>query len=103
MSPPSSALYDSWGHSLPSIDPSKVFWVFLQNPNGLNLSGATYSLQHVLRLSHDYGVASLCLPETNLNWDLPHLKSTFSLYYEIHGGIQHILSPSHRKNFYHGP
>lgn len=79
MSPPSSALYDSWGHSLPTIDPSKVFRVFLQNTNGLNLSGATYLLQHDLRLSHDYGVASLCLPETNLNWDLPHLKSTFSL------------------------
>jgi hypothetical protein len=48
------------------------------DPKGLRLSGATLSLQHDLRLSHDCGVAALCLPETNTNWDLPLLKSTFS-------------------------
>ncbi len=71
-------LYDSWGHSLPIIDPSKVFCLFLQNPNGLRLSGATYALQHDLRLSQEYGVAALCLQETNVNWNLPHQRDMFS-------------------------
>lgn len=78
FSPPSSTLYDSWGRSIPVIDPSKVFRLFLQNPNGLRLSGATYALQHDLRLCNDYGAAAICLPETNVNWDMPTLRSTFS-------------------------
>jgi hypothetical protein len=78
VSPPSPTLYDSWGHSLPTIDLSKVFRVFLQNLNGLRLSGATLALQHDLQLSCDYGTAALCMPETNTNWDLPHLCSSFS-------------------------
>ena len=78
FAPSKATLYDSWGHSLPIIDPSKVFRVFLQNPNGLRLSGSTYSLQHDLRLCHDYGAATLCFPETNLNWDLPELRAQFS-------------------------
>jgi hypothetical protein len=52
--------------------------VFLQNPNGLHLSGATLALQHDLQLSCDYGVAALCMPETNTDWELPHLRSSFS-------------------------
>jgi hypothetical protein len=31
-------LHNSWGHSLDTIDPSKVFQIFLQNPNGLSLT-----------------------------------------------------------------
>ena len=78
FAPLESTLYDSWGHSLPIIDPSKVFRVFLQNPNGLRLSGANYVLQHDLWHSQEYGVAALCLPETNVNWNLPHQRDMFS-------------------------
>ena len=35
FAPPDTMLYDSWGHSLPIIDSTKVFRVFLQNPNSL--------------------------------------------------------------------
>jgi hypothetical protein len=55
-----------------------VFRVFLQNPNGLRLSGANYVVQHDLRHSQEYGVAALCLPETNVNWNLPHQREMFS-------------------------
>jgi hypothetical protein len=78
VTPPLSTLYDSWGHSLPTIDPSKIIRVFLQNPNGLRLSSTPYALQHDLRLCNEYGAAALCLPETNTNWDLSKTKALFS-------------------------
>jgi len=78
VSPLKDITCDLWGHSLPTINPSQVFHVFLQNPKGLRLGGTPYALQHDLRLCHDYGVAALSLPETNSNWDLPLIRSQFS-------------------------
>jgi hypothetical protein len=38
ISLPTYDLFDSWGHSLESIDPNHTFRVFLQNPNGLAIT-----------------------------------------------------------------
>jgi hypothetical protein len=62
-------LHDSWGHSMEVIDPSSTFRIFLQNPNGLNISHANYSLQHDLDTCRKYGAAVIALPETNTNWE----------------------------------
>ncbi len=61
-------LHDSWGHSMETIDSSSTFRVFLQNPNGLNISHANYSLLHDLDTCQKYGAAVIALPETNTNW-----------------------------------
>jgi len=66
------------GIPFPAIDHSKVFRVFLQNPNGLHMSGTPYALQHDLKLCSQYGAAVLSLPETNTNWDLPETKALSS-------------------------
>jgi hypothetical protein len=65
-------------HSLPIIDSTKVFQVFLQNPNGLRLSGSTLTLQQDLRACSEYGAAAICLPEANLNWNIPSTRDLFS-------------------------
>jgi hypothetical protein len=58
-------LHDAWGHSLTSIDTSSTFRLFLQNPNGLNLSRSNYSLLKDLDTCQQYGAAVISLPETN--------------------------------------
>jgi hypothetical protein len=63
---PPTRLSHSWGHTLEEIDTSKVFRVFLQNPNGLSLSTTNVSLQQDL-----YGASILSFPETNTNRDNP--------------------------------
>jgi exonuclease III len=78
FAPLDAMLYDSWGHSLPIIDSTKVFRVFLQNPNGLRLSGSTLPLQQDLRTCSEYGAAAICLPEANLNWNIPSTRDLFS-------------------------
>jgi hypothetical protein len=50
-------LQDSWGHSLDAIDPSKVFRIFLQNPNGLSLTSNHLVLQQEFLQFKDYGAA----------------------------------------------
>jgi hypothetical protein len=62
-------LHDSWGHSMEIIDPSSTFRIFLQNPNGLNISHTNYSLQHDLDTCRKYGAAVIALPETDTNWE----------------------------------
>jgi hypothetical protein len=62
-------LHNSWGHSMEVIDPSPTFRIFLQNPNGLNISHTNYSLQHDLDTCRKYGAAVIALPETNTNWE----------------------------------
>jgi hypothetical protein len=74
---PSYDLIESWGHSLPVIDPSKVFRVFLQNPNGLSLKYKNFPLQNDFYISHDYRAPILSLPETNVNWNLTYQSSIF--------------------------
>jgi hypothetical protein len=66
---PSYELHDSWGHTLDTIDPSTIFQIFLQNPNGLSLSTTNYPLLQDFQTCRDYGAAVICLPETNMNWD----------------------------------
>jgi hypothetical protein len=62
-------LHDVWGHSLKSIDTSSTFRLFLQNPNGLNLSRSNYSLLKDFDTCQQYGAAVISLPETNSNWE----------------------------------
>lgn len=69
---PTYDLIESWGHSLPVINPSQVFRVFLQSPNGLSLKYKNFPLQNDFYISRDYGAAILSLPETNVNWNLPY-------------------------------
>jgi hypothetical protein len=66
---PSYDLFDSWGHSLETIEVSQTFRVFLQNPNGLSISKNNHLLLQDLQQCHDYGAAVLCMHETNTNWD----------------------------------
>jgi hypothetical protein len=66
---PDVDLHDTWGHSLTCIDPSSTFRLFLQNPNGLNLSHSNYSLLQDLDTCNKYGAAVISLPETNSNWE----------------------------------
>jgi hypothetical protein len=77
----------SWGHSLPSINTATVFCVFLQNPNGLSLKYNNLQLQQDFQQSNDYGVAALCLPKTNVNWNIPDQRHLYtnppSSYLEI--------------------
>ena len=61
-------LHGSRGHSLISIDTSTTFRLFLQNPNGLTLYDANYSLLYDMDTCRKYGAAALCLPETKTNW-----------------------------------
>jgi len=70
--PPQFKLQQAWGHSLPIIDPKCTFKILLQNPNCLNLYYHNYSLQYEFKTCCDYGSAVLCLPETNVNWNLSH-------------------------------
>lgn len=69
-SPPSPMLqiFMMHGHSLPSIDTSTTFRVFLQNLNGINLDLNNYSLLHDLQTCASYGAAVILLPETNVHW-----------------------------------
>jgi hypothetical protein len=64
---PTPDLLETWGHSLPIIDPSQIFWLLLQNPNGLYLTYNYLYFQHDLDVCKDFGSAVMCLPETNVN------------------------------------
>jgi len=75
---PSQHLSVSWGHSVEVIDTSTTFRVLLQNPNGLSVLHQPLSLLHNLCTSCDLGTSVLYLPETNTNWDLPHLRDKFA-------------------------
>ncbi len=54
------------------MDNISTFRLFLQNPNGLCLTTKPHSLQNDLIQCRNYGASVLCLPETNINWDIPH-------------------------------
>jgi hypothetical protein len=97
---PQYDIIDSCGHSLPIIDPSKIFKVFLQNPNGLSLRHHNLPLKHDFHLCQDYGTAVLCLPETKVNWNLPHqgqiltslLHSTWqNTSYSVYKGLEEFV------------
>jgi hypothetical protein len=75
---PNYNLLDSWGHSLPIIDCSKVFCILLQNPNGISLTYNAISLRQDLQTCKDYGAAVISLPETNVNWNRPDQYATFT-------------------------
>jgi hypothetical protein len=77
---PSYELNSSWGHSLPTINPSETFRLFLQNPNGLSLHSSNYSLQYDLNLCKDYGAALLCLPEVKVNWNAPNRNALLNIF-----------------------
>jgi hypothetical protein len=74
---PKYDLLDSWGHSLPVIDCSTVFHIFLQNPNGISLNYNAISLRQDLHNCKDHGPVVICLPETNVNWNRPDQYTTF--------------------------
>lgn len=91
---PAYKLQEAWGHSLPVIDPSQIFRVFLQNPNGLNLYHNNLPLQHDFKLCSDYGSGVICFPETNINWNIPDKGHTFN---SIHRRTwQHSVSVTSR-------
>lgn len=60
-------LFDSWGHTLDTIDASSTFRVFLQNPNGLSIHKNNHLLLQDLQHCFDYGAGALCLLEMNTN------------------------------------
>jgi hypothetical protein len=60
--------HDTWGHSLESIDTSKILRVVLQNPNGLKPYQGNSDLSYSLRICESIGAGILSLPETNVNW-----------------------------------
>jgi hypothetical protein len=64
---PTYDLFDSWGHTLDTIDASSTFRIFLQNPNGLSIHKNNHLLCQDLQKCFDYGARVLCLPETNTN------------------------------------
>lgn len=66
---------DTWGHSLISIDTSKVFWILLQNPNCLKLTTKN-STQQDFQTCKKYGTAAIMLPETNTNWSRQYQRET---------------------------
>jgi hypothetical protein len=68
VSLPSYDLFDSWGHTLESVDANSTFRVFLQNPNGLNIHRHNHLLIQDLQTCYGYGAGVLCFPETNTNW-----------------------------------
>jgi len=51
---PMHELQDSWGHTLPVVDTSLTFKVFLQNPNGLTLYHQNLPLQHNFKVCQSY-------------------------------------------------
>lgn len=65
---PTYDLFDSWGHTMESVDTNSTFRVFLQNPNGLSIHKNNLLLLQDFQSCYDYGVGALCLPETNTNW-----------------------------------
>jgi hypothetical protein len=75
---PRYELNDSWGHSLPIVDNIATLRLFLQNPNGLCLTTKPHSLQHDLIQCRNYGASILCLPESNVNWDISHQHTIFN-------------------------
>jgi len=84
VSIPTYDLFDSWGHSLESIDANHTFRLFLQNPNGLSIHQNNHFLVHDLQQCYNYGAAVLCLPETNTNWDQSSQLTTLrSLFHKI--------------------
>ncbi len=84
VSIPTYDLFDSWGHSLESIDANHTFRLFLQNPNGLSIHQNNHFLVHDLQQCYNYGAAVLCLPETKTNWDQSSQLTTLrSLFHKI--------------------
>lgn len=84
VSLPSYDLFDSWGHSLETIDANTTFRLFLQNPNGLSIHRNNHFLLHDFQTCFNYGASVLCLRETNTNWDQPsQLPSLRSLFHKI--------------------
>jgi hypothetical protein len=74
---PNYKLTSSWGHSLSTINANSTFRVFLQNPNGLPFDSKYHSLHHDFLQCRNYGAAVECLPEANVNWDLPEQRQSF--------------------------
>ncbi len=68
---------DMWGHSLLEIEVSTTFQVFFQNPNGLNLFTNNLPLLHDFKTCQEYGAGVICLPETNVNWNLTDQPTIF--------------------------
>ncbi len=75
---PSYDLFNSKGHYLLVIDPSTTFWLLLQIPNGLILTKNNLTLQQDLQACHDYGTATLSVPATNVNRNLPEQQAYFT-------------------------
>jgi len=66
---PTYDLFDSWGHSLETIDANSTFRIFLQKPNGLSVYRNNHLLVQDLQTCYNYGAGALCFPETNTNWN----------------------------------
>ena len=91
---PTYDLFDSWGHSLESIDPNNTFRVFLQNPNGFNITKNNHLLLHDLQTCYNYGAGVLCFPETRTNWNREGQVATLhQLFKKIWRST--VLQPSH--------
>jgi len=71
-------MLEAWGHALQPIDTSSVFHLFLQNPNGIKLRRGFHIPLQDLHTCREYGIAAICLPETNVNWALSHQKARLS-------------------------
>jgi hypothetical protein len=55
VSMPTYDLFDTWGHTLETIEVNSTFRVFIQNPNGLSVYQQNHLLRQDLQLCHDYG------------------------------------------------
>jgi hypothetical protein len=59
---------DTWGHTMDEIDPSKVFRVVLQNPNGIRPYKKDLKFRYSLSRCLALGIGALSIMETKLNW-----------------------------------
>jgi hypothetical protein len=91
---PKYDLFDSWGHSLDTIDVNQTFWVFLQNPKGLSISRNNHLLIKDLQTCYNYGAGVLCFPETKTNWNQ---ESQLFTLQQIFRGVwtSSVVQPSH--------
>jgi hypothetical protein len=62
---------DTWGHTMDPIDPQVTFRVLLQNLNGIKPFRSDMDFQCSLAACAAFGIGTISLVETKLNWHLP--------------------------------
>jgi hypothetical protein len=58
----------TWGHTMDEIDPSNIFRVLLQNPNGIKPYEKDLEFHYSLNKCSSLGVGAMSVAETKLNW-----------------------------------